>query len=231
MSTSDSRSETIDPHSDEIRSARMRAGRAIRDLGHTFVGRHMTVEQIDRLSTALESINHELWPADKRRRDQTDLDFVEWGEIPQGQLDADFSDRPISGGASPWGLDLDVSREGDEIVAVTSLRPGHEGAPGRSHGGIVAALFDDVMGFVLGVIRQPAFTGELTVRYEAPTPLGRPLECRARATGRDGRKIFLTAELTDIDRSQVVARAKATFITIGDYGIPTAERPAPPDAH
>ena len=46
-----------------------------------------------------------------------------------------------------------------------TLRSAHEGAPNRSHGGIVAALFDDVFGFVLGVIHQAAFTGDLYIRY------------------------------------------------------------------
>ena len=100
--------------------------------------------------------------------------------MPQGRLSrAPYGDRPISGRASPWGLDLDVHRHGDEIEALVTLRAAHEGAPGRSHGGVVAALFDDVFGFVLGVIEQAAFTGELTVRYERGTPLHRPLSCRA----------------------------------------------------
>ena len=73
-----------------------------------------------------------------------------------------YDERPISGRASPWGLDLDIHREGDEVVAALTLRSAHEGAPGRSHGGIVAALFDDVYGFVLTILAQPAFTDAAT---------------------------------------------------------------------
>jgi hypothetical protein len=62
----------------------------------------------------------------------------------------------------------------------------HEGAPGRSHGGVVAALFDDVFGFLLTLVVEPAFTGELTVRYEAGVPIGVPLTCRVRITERVG---------------------------------------------
>ena len=74
------------------------------------------------------------------------------------------------------------------------LRRAFEGAPGRAHGGIVAAAFDDVTGFVIGQLREPAFTGELTVRYLAPVPVDEPLEMRARLEGRERRKLFITAE-------------------------------------
>ena len=59
---------------------------------------------------------------------------------------------------------------------------------------------------------EPAFTGELSIRYEAGVPIGVPLECRVRLADRDGRKLYLTGELTA--GGDVVARSNATFITI-----------------
>jgi acyl-coenzyme A thioesterase PaaI-like protein len=103
-------------------------------------------------------------------------------------------------------------RQGDEIVATCTLRAAHEGAPGRSHGGVVAALFDDVYGFLLTLVAEPAFTGELSLRYEAGVPLGVPLECRVRIAERAGRKLFMEGELTAA--GEVVTRSKATFVTI-----------------
>jgi acyl-coenzyme A thioesterase PaaI-like protein len=123
-----------------------------------------------------------------------------------------FDERPVSGRASPWGLDVHVWREGEEIVATCTLRAAHEGAPGRSHGGIVAALFDDIFGFLLTLVVEPAFTGELSVRYEAGVPIGMPLECRVRIAERSGRKLLMTGELSS--DGAVVATSKATFITI-----------------
>lgn len=210
-----------------IEAARQRAGAAIRDLGHAFVGRHMSVEQIDRLSEVLEGISAELWPGAPRRREMRSPRDDAFGE---GRIDQVWSERPFSGAASPWGLDLDVHRVGDEVAAYVTLRAAHEGAPGRSHGGIVAALLDDVFGFVLGVLRQPAFTGELNVRYRAPTPLHRPLVCRARVTGREGRKLYMAGELVDVETEQELVTSRATFVTIEPqhFATSTAERPAPP---
>lgn len=214
-----------------IKTARRRAGRAIRDLGHAFIGRHATLEQIERLADVVEGISAELWPLDPRSRGEEPFVDHQTEEYPQGRFQHDFDDRPISGASSPYGLDLEMHRHGDEIEALVTLRSAHEGAPDRSHGGIVAALFDDVFGFVLGVLREAAFTGDLYVRYQAPTPLFRPLSCRVRLSDRDGRKIFLAGELSDVESGKVVATATATFIAVDReiFARQTAARPAPPD--
>jgi acyl-coenzyme A thioesterase PaaI-like protein len=219
------------PVNDEVLLARQRAGRAIRDLGHAFVGRHATVEQIERLAEVLEGITAELWPGELRTRSEHSFSRGEQADYPQGRFDHDFDDRPVSGTSSPWGLDLDLHRHGDEIEALVTLRSAHEGAPGRSHGGVVAALFDDVFGFVLGVLHEPAFTGDLYVRYAAPVPLHRQLACRVRLAERQGRKILMTGELSDVETGDVVTTATATFIAVDPtmFAELTAERPAPPD--
>lgn len=216
---------------DSMLQARARAGRAIRDLGHAFIGRHATIEQIDRLSEVLEGISAELWPRATRNRDDHEFGNQQGVELPQGRFENTFDDRPISGRSSPWGLDLDLHRYGDEIEALVTLRSAHEGAPNRAHGGVVSALFDDVFGYVLGVINQAAFTGDLYIRYAAPTPLFRELACRVRLDRRDGRKLLLSGELTDVESGQVCVTAKATFIAVdpADFARLTAERPAPPD--
>lgn len=216
-----------------ILHARARAGRAIRELGHAFVGRHASIEQVDRLSEVLEGITAELWPQAVRTRGEHAFADRQRADVPQGRFENAFDDRPVSGRSSPWGLDLDLHRYGDEIEAIVTLRSAHEGAPNRSHGGVVAALFDDVFGYVLGVIHQPAFTGDLYLRYRAPTPLFRELACRVRLDRREGRKLHLTGELTDVESGDVCVTATATFIAVDPEAFArlTAERPAPPDEH
>lgn len=219
------------PSDPAIAEARRRAGQAVRDLGHAFIGRHATLEQIERLADAVEAINEELWPQEHRSRAQHQPESPVGSDYPQGRFTSDFDDRPVSGRSSPLGFDLDLHRYGDEIEALVTFRSAHEGAPERSHGGVVAALFDDVFGFVLGVIKRPAFTGDLYIRYHAPTPLFRELACRVRLADTDGRKLYLTGELTDVETGEVVASSKATFISVDPsvFASFTAARPAPPD--
>ncbi|MEZ5257483.1 MAG: PaaI family thioesterase [Ilumatobacteraceae bacterium] len=140
---------------------------------------------------------------------------AEFAEPPaDGATMVTYDERPVSGRASPWGLDLDIRRDGDEVVAHLTLRAAHEGAPERSHGGIVAALFDDVYGFVLNIISQAAFTGELRVRYEAGVPIGVPLACRVRLDRIEGRKLFMAGELMVAETGHVLARSTAVFISV-----------------
>ena len=67
-------------------------------------------------------------------------------------------------------------------------------------------------GFVIGQIREPAFTGELTVRYLAPVPVDEVLVMRARLEGRERRKLYITAEAHAGDL--LVATCRAIYITV-----------------
>jgi acyl-coenzyme A thioesterase PaaI-like protein len=57
-----------------------------------------------------------------------------------------------------------------------------------------------------------AFTGELTVRFEAPAPLEVPLEFRGRLVESKGRRQFLEGEASGPDGR--FASAKAIFINM-----------------
>jgi acyl-coenzyme A thioesterase PaaI-like protein len=199
-------------HPDAIAESRARAGRAVRDLGHALVGHDATIELIDRTASLLDTLTTELSAGAVRTRAAIRPTGDWTNETADGDLMTSFDERPVSGRSSPWGLDLVAVRDGDEVVATCTLRAAHEGAPGRSHGGVVAALFDDVFGFVLTIHQQPAFTGEISVRYAAGVPIGRPLECRVRLDERVGRKLLMSGELRD--GNQVVATSRATFIAI-----------------
>ena len=89
-----------------------------------------------------------------------------------------------------------------------------------------------MFGFVLDVAQEAAFTGELTIRYERPTPLHRPIACRGRLARRDGRKLHIEGELVDIttEGQPVVARARSVFISVDPSVFETTQQlPAPPD--
>ncbi|MEM8746636.1 MAG: hypothetical protein AAF945_11700 [Actinomycetota bacterium] len=217
-----------------VADARARVGRAYRQLGHAISGHLIELEELARLADDLERWMQSL--EERPRRDRvTERPTGDWGPAPaSGELMYSFDERPVSGRSAPLGFDVEVRREDREAVGRLTLGPAHEGAPGRSHGGIVAALFDDLFGFVLTIEQQAAFTGELGIRYEAGTPIGVPLACRVRLAERDGRKMKMDGELTvegpaplrlvpsrpgepandPPPPGTVVARATATFIAV-----------------
>jgi acyl-coenzyme A thioesterase PaaI-like protein len=217
----------------ELTEARARAGRAVRDIGHALVGHQADVELVDEVADTLQGLTKRLTDGAARHRVREDRTERWRNPVADGGRMVSYDERPFSGRSSPWGVDLEVHRHGAEIEAILTLRSAHEGAPERSHGGIVAGLFDDVFGFVLDVVQEAAFTGELTIRYEAPTPLHRPIACRGRLARRDGRKLHIEGELVDIttDGQPVVARGRAVFISVDPsvFDDGTQQLPAPPD--
>lgn len=203
----------VPPHEEppDVQAARVRAGRAVRDLGHALVGHHAPVEVLEDVAATLEAAVERLSAGAPRSRQPESFHYT-WADTPaDGALMPSWGDRPVSGASSPWGVDPVVRRQGHEAVATVTLRSAHEGAPGRSHGGVVAAIFDDLMGYVLQIEQLVAYTGEITVRYEAPVPLHVPLTFRCRLRERSGRKLLIDAECTDGDR--VLARSTAVFIS------------------
>ena len=200
--------------SEDVLAGRARFGKALRDLGHSFAGHHADPELLNSVASNLEEIAAQLGTGAIRRRDPSTFGDHRSYSYDEGPIGETYPDRPISGNASPWGLDTEIHREGDDIVAYVTLRAAHEGAPGRSHGGVVSALFDDIFGFVQGVVGITAFTGQLTITYRAGTPLHTRLACRVRAGEQNGRKVIMTGELTVVETGQLVAEAHSVFITV-----------------
>jgi acyl-coenzyme A thioesterase PaaI-like protein len=123
-----------------------------------------------------------------------------------------MDDRAIAGQANPTAVDFEARRDGDEVVADACFGAAFEGAPGRVHGGMVAAVFDDLVGFILGMVGQPGFTGRLTVHYHAPVPTERPVEFRARLHERAERKLIVNADVRLGDK--VLATCEAVMVLV-----------------
>ena len=112
------------------------------------------------------------------------------------------------------GYHLQVRREGDELVAEHVFETRQSGAPGIAHGGAVATVVDDVLGFLLYVVRAPGVTRKLEVEYLKPVLLGVRYTVRAKVDEVDGRKLWFSCACTDPD-GVLTFRAKALFLTVG----------------
>ena len=160
--------------------------------------------------------------APRRRRSIETMKRHAFQRPPEGSPIGTFPDCVVSGDANPMGLDVQFFREGDEAVSRAVLGAAFEGAPNRAHGGVVAAVFDDLMGFVLTIHESPAYTAELTVRYRRPTPVGEEIEFRARLVDRKGRRLHIEAEAADSTGTKI-ATAEGLFITIPREGFGSRE--------
>ena len=111
------------------------------------------------------------------------------------------------------GYHLQVRRDGDEVVAEHVFEERHSGAPGIAHGGAVATVVDDVLGYLLYVVKAPGVTRRLEVDYLKPVLTGVPYVVRGRLDRRDGRKLWVSCACTDPD-GVVAFRATGLFVVV-----------------
>jgi uncharacterized protein (TIGR00369 family) len=195
---------------------RIAAASLLRELGHEFVARNLSDEQLDELVKELRVLRERLTEGEPRvrefsrdRLEEFSRTMPTYEEIGERQL---FADSVVAGAANPMGLNAQLWRDGDVGYMRVTLGRAFEGAPGRAHGGIVAALLDEAMGLMNVIDGAMAVTATLDITYHAPTPLGEPIVARAWIARSEGRKRYVEATVHAQD--VLVASAKGLFITI-----------------
>jgi acyl-coenzyme A thioesterase PaaI-like protein len=195
---------------------RIVAASLMRELGHEFVARDVSDDDLEVLSAELRRLLVRVREATPRVREMSrdrleefSLTIPTYDEIGQRQI---FSDSVVAGAANPMGLSAQLWRDGDVACMRVTLGRAFEGAPGRAHGGVVAALLDEVMGLMNIIHGSMAFTAQLDITYHAPTPVEEEIVARAWLVRRDERKHFVEATLHAGD--VLVASAKALFIAM-----------------
>lgn len=203
--------------------AREAAAAALRRLGHAVVGHDCEPDLLLRVAREAERIAEEVERGTPRSRPIESMKRRLWeSPPPDGGPMSHFAECVVSGEANPMGIGIQPRRVGEEVIADFNLGAAFEGAPQRAHGGVVAAIFDDIMGYVLVLQRTPAYTGQMTVDYLAPVPIGVDLQVRGWLERRDGRKLWMRAEMTQ--DSEVIGAGSGVFIAIPPerLGIATA---------
>jgi acyl-coenzyme A thioesterase PaaI-like protein len=125
----------------------------------------------------------------------------------------DFS--AISGLAHPFAIPMLIEDSADPVGAPcirarVTIGLAHEGPPRGVHGGVMAAIFDELLGHAQQVHKTLALTASLSVRYRSITPIGEELEFFAQVTHGTGRRWNGRATCKAGDK--VTAEAEALFI-------------------
>lgn len=114
------------------------------------------------------------------------------------------------------GLKLKFYQQDDGSVVVRHIVPEqYQGYPGTVHGGILASMFDEVLGrvFMDGDFTRFMYTARLTIRYRKPVPTGVEITIIGRAVRDRGRAAESKAELYGPD-GQLLAEADALMIDL-----------------
>ncbi len=106
---------------------------------------------------------------------------------------------PVSGTLNPAAPPLTMSivdtDDGQRLRGHVTLSAIYEGAPRTVHGGVVAALFDELLGYAQRIARVAGYTGTITTVFRAPTPTYTTLQLEAWPDRVEGRKIFIAGTL------------------------------------
>lgn len=127
------------------------------------------------------------------------------------------------GRLNPHGHQIKSRWDGEEAVAWFTPRSYHTSVPGFVYGGLIASLMDchamgtaaaarhRAEGLALGEGELRRYvTAALTVNYLRPTPIGPPLEVRARVKEIKGRKVVVETWLSA--SGEICARGEAVAV-------------------
>ncbi len=128
-----------------------------------------------------------------------------------------FPYSPLIGRLNPLAPPAEFRHEDGRVIGEVTLGPAYCGPPHHVHGGVVAALMDELLGTVNVVNGLGAMTGRLTIHYRAATPLGVPLRLEASHTGSEGRKVYAEGRILDGER--LLVEAEGLFIRPRDASL------------
>jgi len=186
---------------------RARIAQSLRQLAETVHSSQLTSAELDNAIAAVDAVRYGLEQAETRPRGPW------WERGPDFQASFD-ADSPFRGRANPWSPLMRVSRTGDAGVGASAtgevtLDAMWAGPPKAVHGGVLAGLFDEVIGEAAAHAEPTAFavTGRLSIRYREPTPIAVPLSIVAEVTTVSSRSLRVQATCTANKRITATSEA------------------------
>jgi uncharacterized protein (TIGR00369 family) len=125
--------------------------------------------------------------------------------------DIKFSDMCFGcGPRNPFGLHLKIKHEEWAAEADWLVTENYVSYDRTMHGGIFAALADEIMGHVTPDRREVVVTAHLEVDFLAAAHVGDALHCAAKMTSIGNRSIHTEAVISAGDK--ILARAKGVYV-------------------
>jgi len=169
-------------------------------------------ELLQGIEQEIAALNQRLAPYDyegpymQRSLVMRDGDYIRDTDIPAEFFPYSPVIGPLNAIAPPVAFDFD----GEEVHAEHVFDAAYNGPPTAVHGGIIALVFDELLGS-LGALRDiGGFTGTLSIRYCSLTPIGKTIRMRSWIDRREGRKTFIMGSMQHDD--QLCAEAEGIFI-------------------
>lgn len=115
---------------------------------------------------------------------------------------------------NPRGLRLEFLREGDSVVSHTSLGVEYAGYRDFIHGGVIAAILDEAMGWaLLHIGGRYGVTRSLTIDYRRPVRVASQLTVKADIDAFGSESAEISAKISD-SRGRVLASAASQWTLV-----------------
>jgi hypothetical protein len=165
--------------------------------------------EVAALSDRLAAYDYE-GPYQQRRLVMEEADFTGSHARDTDDPAEFFPYSPVIGPLNPIAPAVSFDFDGEQMHAEHIFDAPYNGPPTAVHGGVIALVFDELLG-TLGALRDiGGFTGTLTVRYQALTPIGQKIRMRSWVDRREGRKCFIKGTMHHGER--LCAEAEGIFI-------------------
>ena len=112
------------------------------------------------------------------------------------------------------GLGLQFEAEGRTVLAKTQISDTYAGYSEFVHGGIVATIIDEAMGWAMWHLAGSyGVTQSLQIEYRRPVRIGRDIVVRAEVADETGNNVTVAARLED-ERGRLLARGKGHWVKV-----------------
>lgn len=194
--------------------------RALHEAADLVVGRGHSDAALAEASVLIDKANEVLRQGDVLGKEHRVIVFAsemvnELGaKAPaDGEIFEAFTLSPFSGAENPLRpAHMQYQRVGDEVHAEMIAGVAFEGATDRSHGGLTAAVFDDLMGALQRIVGHCGYTRTLEVSYRGRVPVDEKVHFVARLESFDDKTFTMTGEATY--DGAIVATARAVFTAV-----------------
>ena len=118
----------------------------------------------------------------------------------------------VSGDADGDRLRVQYYERDSALLARVWFGPEAEGPPGHAHGGALAAVLDEAMGYAAWLAGHPVVAARLTTDFRRMLPLGTVCTVEPTVERVEGRKVHVSAQIVGPDGT---AHAEGEAVLVG----------------
>jgi acyl-coenzyme A thioesterase PaaI-like protein len=116
------------------------------------------------------------------------------------------------GDKNPDGLQMRFTEAGQESVCEFTVPARYQSWNGMVHGGLVALMLDEALGWAAWHSGHPGVTGKLEVRLRLPLEVGERVKVTGRVDGIRRSLVYTSASITRLRDGATVAEATGTLM-------------------